>query len=117
MLWTPGGNGGNGKGGNEHLHCEQPDGTSRLLTKGGMWIEGTTEDREPSNHALNSLKNANTRWEGGNNKHSHRGNQMAHQVVMWMLQWQQSSGLCKAAQGLAATTKIWGAQAQAKVRN
>ncbi|KAI9435863.1 hypothetical protein H4582DRAFT_2059328 [Lactarius indigo] len=76
-LRTPGGNGGNGKGGNEHLHREQPDGASRLLAKGGVWIEGTTEDREPSDHALNGLKNADTRWEGGNNEHSHRGNQTA----------------------------------------
>ncbi|KAH9048633.1 hypothetical protein EDB83DRAFT_2317380 [Lactarius deliciosus] len=30
---------------NEHIHREQPDGASRLLAKGGVWIEWTTENR------------------------------------------------------------------------
>ncbi|KAI9446713.1 hypothetical protein H4582DRAFT_2052652 [Lactarius indigo] len=32
-------------GGNEHIHRKQPDGTSRLLAKASIWMEGTTENR------------------------------------------------------------------------
>jgi hypothetical protein len=47
--------------------------------KDGVWIEGT---REKADHALNRLRNVDTRWKEGDNERSHRDNQTARQELL-----------------------------------
>jgi hypothetical protein len=49
------------------------------LVKDGIWIEGT---REKADHALNCLRNVDTRWKEGDNECSHRDNQTARQELL-----------------------------------